>query len=392
MSNKIVKLAEDTPGASEDEWRRLAEAGLRTRSLADVLDQKSRSGFVYPVLATGADRPEGAGALVTRAAPRWDIGSRYVLCQDPRAINRAILADLAGGATSISIDCAPDDLATILTGVQLDMAAVHLDAGGDFDAAAAALKQLWADDGAALESVSGSFGAEPAAEGEGMAAAVALASEAARETPRVATFRVSAGKGGDELAQLAGVLKRTIRYAEAMQAAGMSPADAFGQIRILLPATAEQFLTIAKFRALHLVLARVAEVTGLSDNIRPQIDALVEAKSDSAAGAGCVEAAVAALAAAVAGADAIVVPELTGPTAEDEFRGEKEPHRMGRRLARNIQHLLAEESRLGFVADPAAGSFAIERMTHDMARRAWELWQSGGGEEIAPSASREAAR
>ena len=39
--------------------------------------------------------------------------------------------------------------------------------------------------------------------------------------------------------------------------------------------------------------------------------------------------------------------------------------RNGRRLARNIHHLLAEESHLGFVGDPAAGSFAIERMTHE---------------------------
>ncbi|MEJ2085478.1 MAG: methylmalonyl-CoA mutase family protein [Acidobacteriota bacterium] len=54
----------------------------------------------------------------------------------------------------------------------------------------------------------------------------------------------------------------------------------------------------------------------------------------------------------------------------------------GRRLARNTQHILKEESFLGRVGDPAAGSYYIESLTSEMTLRAWSQFQdierSGG--------------
>jgi methylmalonyl-CoA mutase len=43
-----------------------------------------------------------------------------------------------------------------------------------------------------------------------------------------------------------------------------------------------------------------------------------------------------------------------------------------RRIARNVQHLLKEEGHLHHVIDPMAGSYALEELTLDFARRAWE--------------------
>ena len=51
-------------------------------------------------------------------------------------------------------------------------------------------------------------------------------------------------------------------------------------------------------------------------------------------------------------------------------------------MARNIQVILNEESHLGAVCDPAAGSYAIEHLTDHLADRAWEMFQrieAGGG-------------
>ena len=59
------------------------------------------------------------------------------------------------------------------------------------------------------------------------------------------------------------------------------------------------------------------------------------------------------------------------------------PDRFARRVARNMQLILLEESNLYRVADPAAGSGGIEALTTDIAQVAWTLFQeieaAGGG-------------
>ncbi len=47
------------------------------------------------------------------------------------------------------------------------------------------------------------------------------------------------------------------------------------------------------------------------------------------------------------------------------------PQAFGRRIARNVQHLLQLESGLGDIADPAAGSYYVEQLTRQLAAAAW---------------------
>jgi len=51
------------------------------------------------------------------------------------------------------------------------------------------------------------------------------------------------------------------------------------------------------------------------------------------------------------------------------------PDRFARRIARNTQLILIEEARLDKVADPAAGSGAVEDLTDQLCRTAWALFQ-----------------
>jgi methylmalonyl-CoA mutase len=77
---------------------------------------------------------------------------------------------------------------------------------------------------------------------------------------------------------------------------------------------------------------------------------------------------VAGFAAGLGGADAVtVLPHdlLLRPADAD----------LGRRLARNVQTILLEESHLGRVIDPAGGAWFVERHTADLAERAWERFQ-----------------
>jgi methylmalonyl-CoA mutase len=56
--------------------------------------------------------------------------------------------------------------------------------------------------------------------------------------------------------------------------------------------------------------------------------------------------------------------------------GEQPGNPLMERMARNVSLILREESHLNKVADPVAGSYAIETLTHELAREAWRRFQS----------------
>ena len=71
--------------------------------------------------------------------------------------------------------------------------------------------------------------------------------------------------------------------------------------------------------------------------------------------------------AAFGGADAITVLPFSWALGV--------PDRFARRVARNTQLVLQEESSLGRVADPVGGSWYVESLTDELARKAWDLFQ-----------------
>ena len=135
-----------------------------------------------------------------------------------------------------------------------------------------------------------------------------------------------------------------------------------------LSADADQFLTIAKFRALRKVWARVEVSCGLAAEpcfISAETAWRMMARRDPHVN--ILRATIATFAAALGGADAITVLPFTAA------RGL--PDRFARRVARNTQLLLSEELHLDKVADPAAGSGAVENLTDELCRAAWALFQ-----------------
>ena len=76
---------------------------------------------------------------------------------------------------------------------------------------------------------------------------------------------------------------------------------------------------------------------------------------------------VAAFAAGTAGANAVTSRAFDTPLGQpDEF---------GRRLARNSQLLLTEESGLGQVSDPGGGSWYLENLTKRLSEESWKRFQ-----------------
>ena len=75
--------------------------------------------------------------------------------------------------------------------------------------------------------------------------------------------RVIHDAGGSEVQELAFVLATGVAYLRAIESAGIALEDAQGMVYARLAADADQFLTLAKFRALRLLWARVEQASGL---------------------------------------------------------------------------------------------------------------------------------
>jgi methylmalonyl-CoA mutase len=135
-----------------------------------------------------------------------------------------------------------------------------------------------------------------------------------------------------------------------------------------LSADADQFLTMAKFRALRKLWARVEEAAGLAPQpafISAETAWRMMTRRDPYVN--MLRVTIAAFAAGLGGANAVTVLPFTSALGL--------PDSFARRIARNTQLLLLEESNVAKVADPAAGSGGIEALTEELCRTAWALFQ-----------------
>ena len=147
-----------------------------------------------------------------------------------------------------------------------------------------------------------------------------------------------------------------VAYLRALEASGVALEAARGMVYARLAADADQFLTMAKFRALRLLWARVEQACGLAP--KPLFIAAETAwrmLTQRDPSVNMLRATMATFAAGLGGANAIgVLPHTLALGLPDAF---------ARRVARNTQLVLLEESNLAKVSDPAAGAGGIEALT-----------------------------
>src|SRR5262249_22717615 len=135
-----------------------------------------------------------------------------------------------------------------------------------------------------------------------------------------------------------------------------------------LSADADQFLTIAKFRALRKLWARIEQACGLAPrpaHVAAETAWRMMTRRDPYVN--MLRTTIAVAAAGLGGADTITaLPHTAALGLPDAF---------ARRVVRNTQLILLEESNLARVADPAAGSGALEDLTGKLCGAAWSLFQ-----------------
>jgi len=278
-----------------------------------------------------------------------------------------------------------DDLDAVLHGVYLDACPVSLRAGAAFLPAASLLLALLARRGVDPKSFTGAFNADPLAVltaagslpqsvENALEQLAALARHVAAASPGATAVAVDTtvyhDAGASEAQELACAMAAGVTYLRAMTAAGLDLDAAFGQIAFTFATDANLFLSVAKLRAARRLWGRISEACGHTRAVRRmRLHATTSARMVSRRDpwVNILRGTVAALAASVAGADSVTVLPFTVAIGL--------PDAHARRIARNTQLVLQQESSLSRVVDPAGGSWAIENMTDDLAREAWRLFQ-----------------
>jgi methylmalonyl-CoA mutase len=220
--------------------------------------------------------------------------------------------------------------------------------------------------------VSSDSAAASAVKAEGMMAgdlgALVAAFEAASVdgTVAVADGRFWHAAGASEAQELTAVLASVAEHLRAL--APMPVERAMARVGVALAADADQLMTTAKFRAMRLLLDRIAELAGIGASpAKIHAETAWRMMSRREPRMNVLRATGAAFAAATGGADSIAVLPF------DVLDGAASA--AARRLARNTQLILADETQLHRFADPGAGSGAIEALTDALAEAAWARFQ-----------------
>ncbi|OYX79986.1 MAG: hypothetical protein B7Y77_01155, partial [Bradyrhizobium sp. 35-63-5] len=287
--NDHLALAAEFPATDATQWRQLVDAALKGADFDKRLVSRTSDGLriepLYP-------RAAGVTAIAGREpAAAWSVMQRADH-PDPKAANAQALHGLENGATGLTLvmtgsvgaygfglDGSEAAFRQSLDGVWLDAVPIELDLSTQTKEAglnlAAVVKSLGVD--AAATQIR--FGHDPL----GLMARAGVMPRPWNETvtllngivDRLASqgfggpFAVADGRsvhaaGGSEAQELAFVLGNAVAYLRMFEQGGIALDAARKLIFFRLAADADQFITMAKFRALRKLWARVEQACGLT--------------------------------------------------------------------------------------------------------------------------------
>jgi methylmalonyl-CoA mutase len=400
-----LAFATEFPAATREHWLKLVDGVLKGAPFDKRLVAKTYDGLsIQPLYPRNA----GAKPVAARAAgAAWTVMQR-VDHPDPAAANEQALHDLENGATGLTmvmagslnangfgLDASPETLARALDGIYLDagvaidfnVSAETRDAAKNFAALVTRLgiapsavemrASLNPLGGVAATGVEARPWKELAPYFAGLVQE--LAGQGFRGPFAVADGRVIHNAGGSEAQELAFALASAVTYLRALEAGGVALDAARRMIYFRLATDADQFLSIAKFRAIRKLWARVEQACGLAPAptyVAAETAWRMMTRRDPSVN--ILRSTVAVVAAGLGGADAVTVLPFTAALGL--------PDAFARRIARNTQLVLLEESHLAKVSDPAAGAGGIEDLTGQLCTTAWTLFQeieAAGGTDVA---------
>jgi methylmalonyl-CoA mutase len=396
-----LRFAADFPKAGYDDWRKLVDGVLKGAPFEKLVGETMDGLRIAPIYP----RAKGAAPIAGRASAQpWQIMQR-IDHPDVAKANAIVLHELENGATGLEIeftggpgargfglaDASIETLERLFDGVFLDagisIALNPVLGQGNAGRNLAALIESKRVDPAKVDlRINYQALATMAVRGSAVAGWKEMEKPFAEVVGDLigrgfkGPFVLACGRpvhdaGGSEGQELAFALASALAYLRTLEAGGISLDVARAAISFRLSADADQFLTMSKFRALRLLWARVEAACGLTPQpVFVAAETAWRMLTQRDPYVNVLRATMATFSAGLAGANAItVLPHTLALGLPDAF---------ARRVARNTQLILLEESNLARVSDPAAGSGGIESLTQELCENAWSLFQeiekSGG--------------
>ncbi|MEO0978313.1 MAG: methylmalonyl-CoA mutase family protein [Pseudomonadota bacterium] len=388
--------SENFNASSEDTWWESVDKALKGVPREKLFGATEDGLQIAPIYERRTDNP----ARDLRASrDSWTIMQRIDI-PDPAAANAQILEDLAGGADGLDLvfssaggvgeaGIAAADLNALdvlLQDVLLDLVRVRLNAGAGTPQAIALMLAYLDRQGADLAGIDISSGHDPFAWAASRRTGSGVLDATLRQCADLCVMVDGAGAPAGMVRTMSadGAVWHNAGATQA-QELGLVLASATAQLRALsdtvlaaeswpefislsLAAEADQFGTIAKARAIRALWSSVldgADLPQSSVNLHMCSSYRMLTRNDP--WVNLLRNTVAAFAAGIGGADSVSVLPHTQAVGL--------PDAAARRLARNTQAILLEESSLAKVLDPAAGAGAIEDRTDRLCEAAWGFFQ-----------------
>lgn len=420
-----LNLRQDFPPPTYEAWRKEAERSLKGVAFEKALITQTYEGIALQPIYRQEDLeklplPESfpgfapylrgcRPALPAGGAP-WQI-AQEILCSHPAEFNEALRQDLERGQTAVymlldqptragrdSDQGIPGevgkegmplstlkDLETALNGIDLQKFPLYINAGCSGLLAAAFLAALLKKQGKDLSAVNGAIETGPFGEllrtGSLPAALEQLYDEMAvltfwalRHAPGLQTLAVHGdlfnNAGGNAVQELAFAVAAGVEYLREMLSRNLAIDDVAPRVRFRFALGSNFFMEIAKLRAARMVWSQIVrEFGGREEAQKMRIHARTSIWNKTLYDpyVNMLRATTEALSGIVGGCESLHVGTF------DEAAGM--PDEFSRRIARNTQIILQEESHLDRVIDPAGGSWYVETLTRQVAEKAWKLFQ-----------------
>ena len=376
MNDSKLDISTDFHSISDEQWKALVEKDLKGKDFADTLVWRNDNGILLQPYYRTSDLEKIKNPERFRSISNdWVIQQDF---EDRKDSNTAILAALERGATGIGLHLKErSNLSSLLSEVYID--AIPVEFKGEVSENT--LKQLIEvakEKSIPLSSISGVVAFKPLSLSAELGSNQSLDQLAevikgySDQFSHLKLIQVDASivknAGGNESQEIAFALAQANEYIDRLTDKGIPVEKVIANFSFKFAFGTSYFTEIAKVRAFrfliqslynHYGVNAVAEITATTASINYAV-------KDSYTN--LLRATTAAMSAAVGGCDRLVVLPHDVPFEEQSAFAE--------RIARNIQVVLQEEAHLSKVKDAAAGSYYIEQISDDLAKKSWELFQA----------------
>jgi heterodimeric-type methylmalonyl-CoA mutase beta chain len=349
MAEVTEQNRSEFPPVSMDSWRAAVESGLRGKRLEDKLTTTTSDGIVIQPLY--GDRVDSAERLP------WSAGSwspqEILPLTDPGTLRARMQRAVEFGVTGFRVGDASEK-------VESELASIARELGAEL---------FWTAPVDAVRAIARLQDGAPS--GQALAPG-ALSDELAQATPAesllfTASSSDEQSRGAGVALQVAVCLARGAAWLREGARHGISASKTANQLEFQLGMGTDLFLEVAKLRALRLCWTRLLLACESEGPCRIHVQSSPRSWTVRDPWVNGLRGTTIAIAAAIGGANSVLVLPF------DALLGESDEEAM--RLARNTHAILAQESHLDQVLDPAAGSGYIESLTQDIAQGAWVLFQ-----------------